>query len=132
MKIKSTIIQIASLLLAFVFFTVQVSAQTIPNLKDDKSVDNALSSEYLYVIRSVEYKGKATTQTKLELESLLKAGLAKQIISKIKVVNNSKFSQITFNQNNKKANNLPSEVIKYEFSTDIESKLSFSSPFSSH
>ncbi len=128
MKIKSTIIQIASILLAIVFFTVQLSAQTIPNLKDDKAVDNSLSSEYLYIIRTLEYKGKATMQTKLELESLLKTGLAKQIISKIKVVNNSKFSQITFNQNNKKANNLPSEVIKYEFSTDIESKLSFSSP----
>ncbi|MEK0423700.1 MAG: hypothetical protein RLZ95_1610 [Bacteroidota bacterium] len=128
MKIKSTTIQIASLLLAFVFLTLQVSAQSIPNLKDDKAVDNALGSEYLYVTRSIEYKGKVTTQTKLELESLLKAGLAKQIISKIKVVNNSKFSQITFNQNDKKGNNLPSEVIKYEFSTDIESKLSFTSP----
>jgi hypothetical protein len=64
----------------------------------------------------------------LELESQLKAGLAKQIISKVKVINNSKFSQISFNNNNNKGKNLPSEIIKYEFSTDIESKLSFTSP----
>jgi len=83
----------------------------------------------LYFTSALDYKGKTSSQQlRLELESQLKTGLAKQIISKIKVINNSKFSQITFNNNSNKGKNIPSEIIKYEFSTDIESKLSFTSP----
>ena len=116
------------LLSAFLFLNSNANAQGIINLKDDKAVDNTFGDDYLYFVGSVDYTGKSVnSQLKLELESQLKSGLAKQIISKIKVVNNSKFSQITFNNTNK-TKNLPSEVMKYEFSTDIESKLSFSNP----
>ena len=116
------------MLSAFLFLNSNANAQGIINLKDDKAVDNTFGDDYLYFVGSVDYTGKSVnSQLKLELESQLKSGLAKQIISKIKVVNNSKFSQITFNNTNK-TKNLPSEVMKYEFSTDIESKLSFSNP----
>jgi len=106
-----------------------VDAQSVPNLKDNNAVTNAFGNDYLYFTSALDYKGKTSSQQlRLELESQLKTGLAKQIISKIKVINNSKFSQITFNNNSNKGKNIPSEIIKYEFSTDIESKLSFTSP----
>ena len=117
------------LLSAFLFLNSNANAQGIINLKDDKAVDNTFGDDYLYFVGSVDYTGKSVnSQLRLELESQLKAGLAKQIISKISVVNNAKFSQISFNNNSNKTKNLPSEVMKYEFSTDIESKLSFSNP----
>lgn len=117
------------LLSAFLFLNINANAQGIINLKDDKAVDNTFGDDYLYFVGSVDYTGKSVnSQLRLELESQLKAGLAKQIISKISVVNNAKFSQISFNNNSNKTKNLPSEVMKYEFSTDIESKLSFSNP----
>ena len=128
MKIISSKIGLAVLLLVTICLQHNVNAQVIPNLKDDKAVSNAFGSEYLFTTHSIEFKDRVTPQIKLELESQLKSELAKQIISRIKVVNNSKFSQISFNNNNNKGNAKPSEIIKYEFSTDIESKLSFANP----
>ena len=117
------------LVLVIFFLNKNVDAQSVPNLKDNNAVTNAFGNDYLYFTSAIDYKGKTSSQqSRLELESQLKTGLAKQIISKIKVINNSKFSQITFNNNSNKGKNLPSEIIKYEFSTDIESKLSFTSP----
>jgi len=117
------------LVLVIFFLNKNVDAQSVPNLKDNNAVTNAFGNDYLYFTSAIDYKGKTSSQQlRLELESQLKTGLAKQIISKIKVINNSKFSQITFNNNSNKGKNLPSEIIKYEFSTDIESKLSFTSP----
>jgi hypothetical protein len=128
---KSSINKIGFYFLVFAFFFLNknATAQLVPNLKDNKAVNNAFGNDYLYFTSAIDFKGKASSQQlRLELESQLKAGLAKQIISKVKVINNSKFSQISFNNNNNKGKNLPSEIIKYEFSTDIESKLSFTSP----
>jgi len=128
---KSSINKIGYYFLVFAFFFLNknATAQLVPNLKDNKAVNNAFGNDYLYFTSAIDFKGKASSQQlRLELESQLKAGLAKQIISKVKVINNSKFSQISFNTNNNKGKNLPSEIIKYEFSTDIESKLSFTSP----
>jgi hypothetical protein len=128
---KSSINKIGFYFLVFAFFFLNknATAQLVPNLKDNKAVNNAFGNDYLYFTSAIDFKGKASSQQlRLELESQLKAGLAKQIISKVKVINNSKFSQISFNSNNNKGKNLPSEIIKYEFSTDIESKLSFTSP----
>jgi hypothetical protein len=128
---KSSINKIGFYFLVFAFFFLNknATAQLVPNLKDNKAVNNAFGNDYLYFTSAIDFKGKASSQQlRLELESQLKAGLAKQIISKVKVINNSKFSQISFNTNNNKGKNLPSEIIKYEFSTDIESKLSFTSP----
>jgi len=117
------------LVLVIFFLNKNVDAQSVPNLKDNNAVTNAFGNDYLYFTSALDYKGKTSSQQlRLELESQLKTGLAKQIISKIKVINNSKFSQITFNNNSNKGKNIPSEIIKYEFSTDIESKLSFTSP----
>ena len=117
------------LVLVIFFLNKNVDAQSVPNLKDNNAVTNAFGNDYLYFTSAIDYKGKTSSQQlRLELESQLKTGLAKQIISKIKVINNSKFSQITFNNNSNKGKNIPSEIIKYEFSTDIESKLSFTSP----
>ena len=77
------------LMSAFLFLNSNANAQGIINLKDDKAVDNTFGDDYLYFVGSVDYTGKSVnSQLKLELESQLKSGLAKQIISKIKVVNN--------------------------------------------
>jgi len=117
------------LVLVIFFLNKNVDAQSVPNLKDNNAVTNAFGNDYLYFTSAIDYKGKTSSQQlRLELESQLKTGLAKQIISKIKVINNSKFSQITFNNNSNKGKNILAEIIKYEFSTDIESKLSFTSP----
>ena len=128
MNFFSTKIGFTFFLLTFVAIQIHVNAQIVPNLKDDKAVSSAYANEYLYITHSIVFKDKVTPQIKLELESQLKTELAKQIISRIKVVNNSKFSQITFNNNNNKSNAKPSEIVKYEFSIDIESKISFANP----
>jgi len=132
MKIISSKIGLAVFLLVGICIQHNANAQTIPNLKDDKAVSNAFGNDYLFTTHSIEFKDRVTPQIKLELENQLKSELAKQIISRIKVVNNSKFSQITFNNNNNKGNTKPSEIVKYEFSTDIESNLSFANPIISY
>lgn len=132
MKIIPNKIWLCFLCITLSLLITNLNAQSIPNLKDPQAVNMSFGSDYLYVVQSKGFKGKVSPELKMELESQLKSALAKQIISKIKVVNNSKFSQITFNSNDSKNKNKPSEVIKYEFSTDVESKISFSNPIISY
>ena len=76
------------LVLVIFFLNKNVDAQSVPNLKDNNAVTNAFGNDYLYFTSAIDYKGKTSSQQlRLELESQLKTGLAKQIISKIKVIN---------------------------------------------
>jgi hypothetical protein len=130
MKILSNKIGMAVFLLTFLFLKNEATAQSFPDIRDfsdERLVKGALNSTYFYTVESKLYKNKDMNEVKQELENQLKTALAKKIISNIQVANNSSKSNTTLNLSNDK-NGKTSDIIKYEFSTKIESKITFTEP----
>jgi hypothetical protein len=110
---------------------VNAFGQTVPDIKDFKdaaAVKAALNSTYFYAVESMPFKnGKDVESVKQQLELQLKTALAKKIISNIKVANSSTKSNTSLNLNNSKNAN-STDIVSYEFTSKIESKLSFTEP----
>lgn len=130
MKILSNKIGLAVLLLSFFFIKNEAIGQTFPDIKDfsdDRLVKSALNNVYFYAVDIKLYKNRDINEVKQELENQLKTVLAKKMISNIQVANNSSKSNTTLNLTNDK-NGKSSDIIKYEFTTKIESKITFTNP----
>jgi hypothetical protein len=125
MKILSIKIGRYFLLLTLLCIKFNVDAQNLPDIKDELSVKNALGNKYFYTVQFKSYKNKDLQNVKQELEVQLKSSLAKNLISKIKIENTSNLTQLSFNDEKKNTSSL---VMKYDFITNIESKLTFSQP----
>lgn len=126
MKILSNNFGRAFLLLTLLFIKFNVDAQDVPDIKDELSVKNTIGNNFFYTVQFKSYKNKNLQNVKEELEVQLKSSLAKKLISKIKVENTSNLTQLSFNDEKK---NTSSFVMNYNFSTNIESQLTFSQPF---
>ena len=131
MKFLSSKIGMAMLLLTCSLLNVNAFGQSITDIKDFKdaaAVKAALNNSYFYAVESMPFKnGKDVQSVKQQLELQLKSALAKKIISNIKVTNSSTKSNTSLNINNNK-NSRYTDIVKYEFASKIESKLSFTEP----
>jgi len=131
MKFLSSKIGMAVLLITCSLLSVNAISQTIPDIQDFKdaaAVKAALNNTYFYTVESMPFKnGKDVEGVKPQLELQLKTALAKKIISNIKVANSSTKSNTSLNLNNNKNAN-STDIVKYEFTSKIESKLSFTEP----
>ena len=121
----------AILLLTCSLLNVNAFGQTVPDIKDFKdaaAVKAALNSTYFYAVESMPFKnGRDVESVKQQLELQLKTALAKKIISNIKVANSSTKSNTSLNLSNNK-NATSTDIVSYEFTSKIESKLSFTEP----
>ena len=130
MKFLSNKIGIAVFLLTFFFIKNEAIGQSFPDIKDfsdDRLVKSTLNNAYFFTVETKSYKNKDIIEVKQELENQLKTALAKKIISNVQVANNSSKSNTTLNLNNEK-NGKSADIIRYEFSTKVESKITFTEP----
>jgi hypothetical protein len=130
MKFLSNKIGIAVFLLTFFFIKNEAIGQSFPDIKDfsdDRLVKSTLNNAYFFTVETKSYKNKDIIEVKQELENQLKTALAKKIISNVQVANNSLKSNTTLNLNNEK-NGKSADIIRYEFSTKVESKITFTEP----
>lgn len=127
MKRQISKIGVALLLLSLICMINPLQAQNITDFKDkdENAIKNIIGNDYFFAVRNKSFKNKDVKEVEQELETELKTALAKKIISKVQVENSSNLSQITFNDNKK---NNSSFVMNYNFTTNVESKITFTEP----
>lgn len=98
------------------------------DLTKSKEVESALAESHYFHLASRPYVPGVTNleELKTQLEVDLKASLAKNIISKVRLEDKSKSVSLSVKDQGNRKNNSLREVTNFEFNSNIESEITFS------
>jgi len=98
------------------------------DLTKSKEVESTLAESHYFHLASRPYVPGVTNleELKTQLEVDLKASLAKNIISKVRLEDKSKSVSLSVKDQGNRKNNSLREVTNFEFNSNIESEITFS------